>query len=235
MKEDINAINIKIVSAKVYLDSLKSKYQNTYNGRGKQCSNCHLRLDHNSRQCRLEKCGSSEQCGDIQKHPDEKKLIDGADEQLKKLERELKSKNTEYVSLSKAAVTANDSFSQRCRAYLVNSNNKKYLLQTRDGFYVPKYSLVNCDLAKLEKFYNRKVPEDLNAASRTFLQIIADFDGEKNVKASYLNPARHLLETNEHYPIKFPRVNHGSSACSQTQSNAGTWTAIYSISVHCLS
>lgn len=110
MKEDINAINIKIVSAKVYLDSLKSKYQNTYNvGRGKQCSNCHRRLDHNSRQCRLKKCGSSEQCGDIQKHPDEKKLIDEADEQLKKLERELKSKNTEYVSLSKAAVTANDS------------------------------------------------------------------------------------------------------------------------------
>lgn len=49
-------------------------------------------------------------------------LIDEADKQLKKQERELKSKNTEYVSLSKAAVTANDSLSQRCRAYLINSN-----------------------------------------------------------------------------------------------------------------
>lgn len=66
-----------------------------------------------------------------------KKRIDEADEQLNKLERELESKNTEYASLSKA----NDSFSQRCHAYLINSYKKKHLLQTRDGLYVPKSSI----------------------------------------------------------------------------------------------
>lgn len=171
MKEDINAMNIKIVSAKDYLGSLKSKYQNTYNVEGgKQCSNCHLRLDHNSRQCKLGDIGARNNAG-ISKNFQMKKLIDEADEQLKKLERELKSRNTEYVSLSKAVVTANDSFSQRCRAHLITSY-KKNLLQTREGLYVPKSSLVNCDLAKLDEFYNRKVPEDLNAARRTVQQFI---------------------------------------------------------------
>lgn len=79
---------------------------------------------------------------------------------------------------------------------------------------------------------NLQVPEDINAYSRTFQQIIADFDEQKNVKASYLNPARNLLDTNERYPIKVPRVvDHGSSACSHNQSNAGTCTAI-STSLH---
>lgn len=52
-----------------------------------------------------------------------KKIIDEADEQLKEFEKEvkLKFKITEYVALSKAAVTANYSFSQRCRAYLTKS------------------------------------------------------------------------------------------------------------------
>lgn len=161
------------------------------------------------------------------KHPDDLKRIYEADEQLKNLESKLKSKNIEYVSLSKAAVTAKDSFLQRCRAYLINSNKKKYLLQTRDRLYVPKSSLLNCDLAKLEKSHNGKVPEDLYAVSRTFQQIIGDFDGEKIVKASCLNPARHLLQTNEYYPNEFPRVDQRSSACRQTQLNAGTCTAIY--------
>ena len=89
IEEEISNLETQTQSAKDRLTELTDKYCSVVQGRGKQCSNCHLRLDHNIRQCRIDKCVTPEQCGDLSKHPDEKMLVDSASDCLKKVEREL--------------------------------------------------------------------------------------------------------------------------------------------------
>lgn len=75
LNQEILEPEVQSESALEHLQNLKDKFcGNIIPGFGKQCSNCHLKLDHNSRQCRLEKCISSQQCGDIKKNIRRKKL-----------------------------------------------------------------------------------------------------------------------------------------------------------------
>lgn len=87
---DIRELEVQVESAKVHLTGIQEKYCNAPPrafGNGKQCGNCHLRLDHTSRQCRIEKCLTSQQCGDVSKHPEEKSILESASEHLKNLRK----------------------------------------------------------------------------------------------------------------------------------------------------
>ena len=62
---DIRELEVQVESAKVHMTGIREKYCNAPPRafrNGKQCGNCHLRLDHTSRQCRIEKCLTSQQC-----------------------------------------------------------------------------------------------------------------------------------------------------------------------------
>nr|XP_022296265.1 uncharacterized protein LOC111106037 [Crassostrea virginica] len=170
-------------------------------GNGKQCGNCHLRLDHTSRQCRIEKCLTSQQCGDVSKHPEEKSILESASEHLKKLEKQLREKTLDLEMKQKAANSVKNSFTQRVRGYLINSNKDKYLLRTSDGKFVPRSGIVNTDIAKLEKYFNGKIPTDIAQAASTFQTIISTFDTTAGLRNRHQNPARHLLEQ---HAVRFP-------------------------------
>jgi hypothetical protein len=112
-------------------------------------------LDHNAK---LEKCLSSQQCGDINKHQDEKSMVESAHD------------------LKKNQNCTKNSFSEKIRCHLINSNKCKYLVEVSDGSFLPWSGMVNCDIAKLEKYYSRKCSENLERASNLFGTILSNFD-----------------------------------------------------------
>lgn len=210
IEEEMNQLEVQVQSAKERVTELTDRYCAVVQGRGKQCSNCHLRLDHNIRQCRIDKCVTSEQCGDLNKHPDQKLIVDSAADTLKKLERELSHKRDEYEMRLKAKNSASQSFSQRVRTHLINSNKNKYLIRTAEGV-VPRSAAVNVDLAKLEKHFKGKVPAELEVVSTLFENIIAGYDRanapQSPMASTSTNPARRLLEDNSLMAVKFPRLS----------------------------
>ncbi|XP_062577707.1 uncharacterized protein LOC134239557 [Saccostrea cucullata] len=207
LNNDIEELETEVESAKDYALSMQEKYctapQNIGNFTGKQCGNCHLRLDHNARQCTIEKCVTSQQCGDVSKHPEEKSIVESSNEHLKRLEKNLRDKKLEQETKVKAIDSVKNSFSQKIRGYLINSDKGKYLLKTANGQYVPRSGIVNIDTAKLEKHFHGKVPDNLEQISHTFPTIIKNFDGgrprPRNINIG--NPARPILEANS---VRFP-------------------------------
>ena len=92
----------------------------------------------------------------------------------------------------KAANSVKNSFTQRVRGYLINSNKDKYLLRTSDGKFVPRSGIVNTDIVKLEKYFNGKIPTDIAQAASKFQTIISTFDTTAGLRNRHQNPARHL-------------------------------------------
>ncbi|CAC5392309.1 unnamed protein product [Mytilus coruscus] len=167
-------IETHVESAGEHLEHLTNKFakRNLNKGRGKQCSNCHLRLDHNMRNCAIDKYLTSEQCGDPSKHPEERSLMDSATKNLKMLEKELRNKTNKYDTRLKGLNSARSSFAQTIRGALINSKKDNYLVKTGSGIFVPKSGLVNQDIAKLEKHFHGKVPDNVPEMSKTFQSII---------------------------------------------------------------
>ncbi|XP_061192245.1 uncharacterized protein LOC133200470 [Saccostrea echinata] len=203
LTDDIKELETE--SVRDYALSMLEKYCTTPRniGNGKQCGNCHLRLDHNARQCTIEKCVTSQQCGDVSKHPEEKSIVESANEHLKRLEKKkkMREKTLEHETKQKAIDSVKNSFNQKIRGYLINSDKGKYLLKTANGHYVPRSGIVNIDTAKLEKHFHGKVPDNLEQISRTFPTIIKNFDGGRPRPRNLGNPARPILEANS---VRFP-------------------------------
>lgn len=166
LKQEILELEDQSESALEHLQNLKDKFcGNITPGFGKQC---HLKLDHNSRQCRLETCISSQQYGDINKHQEEKALVESANDVLRKIQKKLKTKTVEYETKFKAFESVENSFSEKIRCHLINSNKEKYVVQVSDGNFLPRSGIVNCDIAKLEKYSQGKCPDNLDIASNFF-------------------------------------------------------------------
>uniref|UniRef100_K1QUR6 SRCR domain-containing protein n=1 Tax=Magallana gigas TaxID=29159 RepID=K1QUR6_MAGGI len=110
----------------------------------------------------------------------------------------------------KAKNSASQSFSQRVRTHLINSNKNKYFIRTAEGV-VPKSAAVNVDLAKLEKHFKEKFPAELEVVSTLFENIIAGYDRanapQSPMASTSTNPTRRLLEVNSLMAVKFPRLS----------------------------
>ena len=115
-----------------------------------------------------------------------------ASEHLKKIEKQLREKNLDLEMKQKAAYSVKNSFTKRVRGYLINSNKNKYLLRTSDGKFVPRSGIVYTDIAKLEKYFNGKIPTNIAQAASTFQTIISTFDTTAGLRNRHQNPARHL-------------------------------------------
>uniref|UniRef100_K1QS30 Pancreatic secretory granule membrane major glycoprotein GP2 n=1 Tax=Magallana gigas TaxID=29159 RepID=K1QS30_MAGGI len=105
----------------------------------------------------------------------------------------------------KAVDSVKNSFSQKIRGHLMNSDKEKYLLKTANGNYVPRSGLVNIDTAKIEKYFQGKVPENIELVAKTFPMIIRNFDSGRPI-AGLGNPARPILEANS---VRFPTAALG--------------------------
>ena len=73
-------------------------------------------------------------------------------------------------------------FPQAIKTALVNSNKKEYLT-THEGKFVPLTTKINRDITILQKYYNGKIPSDIEQKSSLFPAIIAEANKELSVKS----------------------------------------------------
>ena len=105
-------------------------------------------------------------------HKDEIKQIDASKSNLKKLLKEKMTLESECECIRESIRTNNQSFPQAVRSHLVNSNKAKYLSMYGQQI-IPLTKVINLDLSILQKFYDNRVPHNLDIESEWFEAIIA--------------------------------------------------------------
>ena len=71
-------------------------------------------------------------------------------------------------------------FHQAIKTALINSNKKEYLT-VHDDKFVPLTTKINRDITILQKYYNGKIPSDIEQASSLFPAIIAEANKQLSV------------------------------------------------------
>ena len=105
-------------------------------------------------------------------HKEEMKNIDTSKSNLKKLLKEKSTLETECECIRECVHANNRSFPQAVRSHLINSNKCKYLTMYGDNV-VPLTKVINLDLTILQKFYESRVPPNLDEESQLFESIIS--------------------------------------------------------------
>ena len=163
------------------------------------CSKCHLRTGHVRTNCPNNPCVSARFCGDIKRHPEEKKDVKSAKTDLQLLKSKLGRMKDELLSLRGNMESSKRTFSQKIYSDLVNSNKKRYL--SPDG--VVNWMAVNIDSKKIEKICNGVIPsptEDLQA-------LIAKHDSQQElacVRVPLHSKTKTVKELWEKKGVKFP-------------------------------
>ena len=117
-------------------------------------------------------------------HKDEIKTIDVNKANLKKLVKEKTILESECQKIQESIRTNNRSFPQAVRSHLINSNKAKYLTMYGDAV-MPLTKIINLDLSILQKYYDSRVPPNLDEESRLFEQIICTHNSKfKSSKTS---------------------------------------------------
>ena len=133
------------------------------------CSQCH-EWGHKKNKCTGAKCLTSISYGCMRLHKDEMKTIDTSKSNLKKLLKEKSTLEIECDHIRGCVCTNNRSFPQAVRSHLINSNKCKYLTMYGDNV-VPLTKVINLDLSILQKFYESRVPPNLDEESQRFESI----------------------------------------------------------------
>ena len=128
------------------------------------CSQCHEQ-GHKKNKCTGAKCLTSISCDHMRLHKDEMKTIDTSKSNLKKLLKEKFTLEIECEHIRECVHTNNRSFPQVVRSHLINSNRHKYLTMYGDNV-VPLTKVINLDLSILQKFYESRVPPNLDEESQ---------------------------------------------------------------------
>lgn len=158
----------------------------------------------------LEECISAQQCGDLSKHAEEKQQMTDANDQVKKIDKDLKSKRADLTSKLAAQESIRMSFDHAIKTPLINSNKDKYLFQTAKGSFVPKTAVLQIDTAILSKHYNNKIPKDVCKQANLFQSIIGNFHSKYELSKSHktVNPMKHKLEESGiHFPHASPSAD----------------------------
>ena len=170
----LNEIEIKkteITKVKAELESVSSHLDDDDIDSHPCCSLCH-EWEHKKNKCTGTKCLTSISCGRMRLHKDELKQIDASKNDLKKLLKEKGTLESECEWIHESIRTNNRSFPQAVRSHLVNSNKTKYLAMYGEQI-IPLTKVINLDLSILHKFYDNKVPHNLDIESEWFEMIIA--------------------------------------------------------------
>ena len=169
--DDIEIKETEITKVKAELESVSSRLDDDDIDSRPCCSLCHER-GHKKNKCTGAKCLTSISCGCMRLRKDELKQIDASKNDLKKLLKEKSTLESECEHIRESIRTNNRSFPQAVRSHLVNSNKPKYLAMYGQQI-IPLTKVINLDLSILQKFYDNKVPHNLDIESKWFEAIIA--------------------------------------------------------------
>lgn len=86
---------------------------------------------------------------------------------------------------------------------LITCNKQNYPVQVSDENFLPRSEIVNCDIVKLEKYYQGKCTDNLDIASNYFGNIFSNFDREhaQFSKNTGSNSAKRILKENTMFPV----------------------------------
>lgn len=140
-------------------------------------------------------------CGDVSKHMEENNELRELAEKKQKLTSEMRKERQELELKIKCADKINSSFSKRIELHLIETNRKKYLVQTAFGVK-PRQALLNEHVSILERHYKGNIPADIDFEKSRFGSIIER--GMAPLTKRPENSVRDLLTTNTVYGVKFP-------------------------------
>lgn len=182
------------------------------------CTICHRREGHNRVNCPYKghPCLSSQFCGDLNKHKNEKDSVSAAANRLQSAKKCLDKLQNDLAMKSALKVQTTNSFSSVMRTRLVSECRARYL--TSQGF--ENWRQINKDLKKLEAHFKGKIPGNeisLITALDEYNKKIYPAQSEVGLSG---NPVRTLWELKG---IKWPSTASNSevsetSTCSVTSS-----------------
>ena len=176
------------------------------------CTNCHRREGHNRAS---HACHSSQFCGDLNKHKDEKDAVSFATNRLQCAKKRLqKLENALTMKLALKHQTVN-SFSTVLRTRLISECRARYL--TPQGF--ENWRQINIDLKKLEAHFKGKIPGN----DVSLISALEEYNRKADLAGSEVglctgNPVRTLWELKG---LKWPSSPEISSVCNSTPSHTG--------------
>ena len=172
--------NIEIEKIKSEIDCMKPPEESLADNVAITCSKCHMG-NHTRRWCVDSPCTTSISCGKIRFHKAELKAMDTKKGTLKKLIRDKVSLESECKKVCETIAATVKTFPQAIKTALINSNWKEYLT-VHDGKFVPLTTKINWDITILQKYYNGKIPSDIEQESSLFPAIIAEANKRLSVK-----------------------------------------------------
>lgn len=184
-------------------EKLSSRYSicRASNKQGKQCGKCHLYQGHRKNNCPNDCCVSAIMCGDVSKHLEENNELRELAEKKQKMSADLRKERNELELKKKCADKINSSFSKRIESHLIETNRKKYLVQTSFGVK-PRQALLNEHISILERHYKGIFPADIQFEKSRFSSIIER--GYTPLPKRPENSVRSLLTENAVYGVQFP-------------------------------
>ena len=168
-------------------------------------------------------------------YKDEMKAINGNKATFKKLVKEKTILESECEKIQESIRTNNRSFPQAVRSHLINSNKPKYLTMYGDAI-VPLTKIINLDLSILQKYYDNRVPPNIDEESRLFEQIICSHNSKfksskTSINAKLVESVR-KIESHIHHSDVLPHIgtpksgrqatNYVSASASATPVNTVT-------------
>jgi hypothetical protein len=144
----------------------------------------------------------------LKKHKDENRAVELLKTSLKKLYKELKTVELDYERLNTALSSTQNTFSQRIRSALINSNRRKYLVCVSSDKNIPCYvvnsRLVSTDTSVLQRHYKAKLPTDLKSVSPLWVNIIDFYNTKYNrtVNLESTSICSKLESKGIHFPLQ---------------------------------
>jgi hypothetical protein len=219
LEDEASVKKVELESAQCYADDLKVRYcpvNITIDKTNSQCSLCHLREKpaHQRRRCPWGECLGPGNCGDLDKHPHEKKLVMEAATEVRNKEKEIDKLERDIDNKRKAVMEVQRSFKHKILSALVNTDVDKYTFYTNKG-RVLKLAVINNDVHILDKHYGGRVPKYLDTAKLQFPGIIAKFNSEHihpgTSKTAVKSQVQKILEKKN---VTFPNFEKGATVDS---------------------
>ncbi len=210
--------NAVIESTESGITKLLAEYGTPYDGDtlGEVCKRCHEKGRHRKPKCPNPPCISIKQCGRLDKHKDEEKILKKEKNQLKQLKKEALKLEDEIKKYEQAEQKVASSFTEAIKYPLIRSNKKKYLIEINGALHPNTKNIVR-DTAFLQTYYKNKVPDNVKDKSmgKVFQNIINDYES-KHIKPGS-DPVLSLLKDKG---VKFPEKPQKKQQSSTKKDNS---------------
>ena len=177
MEKHLSTVLTKISQKELEIEKIKAEIESmkptdyTNGDVAITCGRCHQ--GNHTKRCVDLPCTMSISCGKIRFHKSELKVVENKKVQLKKLIRDKVSLESESKKIRETIASTVKTFPQAVKTALINSNKKEYLT-IHEGKFVPLTTRINRDISILQKYYNGRIPSDIEQESSLFPTIIAE-------------------------------------------------------------